>query len=145
MGSYITKPTSSSNEPHLQPDRSNKEDAAIKAERNFIDSIARYIGKKTKIQLLLLSSYITRKLYGALAILQELLTAVCKIICFVVTVFIVYQLFVIDSTDFTAIRKSSIAYPIALTAYAIGKGVLNLALLGKVKIDSLISRGLSKC
>lgn len=145
MDSYINKTTYSSNEPPPLPSRSNKEDAAIVPKRNFIDSIARYIGKILKTQLLLLSSYITRKLYGALSIVQELLTAACKLVCFVVTVFIFYQLFIQDSTSFAAISKSAIAYPVTLIIYALGSGVLHLARLGKAKVDNLISRGLSKC
>ncbi|MGO3768163.1 hypothetical protein ACT3T8_15880 [Halomonas sp. AOP1-B1-8] len=145
MDSYITKPTLNSNELPPVPGRSNKEDTAIKPQRNFIDKITRYIGKILKTRLLLLSSYITRKLYGALSIVHELLTAACKIVCFVVTVFIFYQLFIQDSTDFTAISKSAIAYPVALITYALGSGVLALARLGKEKIDHLISRGLSRC
>lgn len=147
MDSYtnITKPTPCSNELSPLSNRSNREDAAIEPKRHFIGNITRYIGKILKTQLLLLSSYITRKLFGALFIIQELFTALCKLICFIVTIFIFYQLFIQDSTDFTAISKSAIAYPAALIAYALSAGLLNLARLGKEKVDNWISRGLIKC
>lgn len=114
-----------------------------KKKSHFIATGAFYIARVLKKTVLLMTIHISRKTYSALKIMQELLHALCKLVCFVVTVFIIYPFISATSANYDVMANAALLYPAALIACLLYAVFLDVVALGVMRFENAITRSLS--